>query len=93
MLHILGGVLDAVDLLFGHHGLQTSISLILFMYETPAATMEDLAALIIVASADITSTPDLFEGSDISPSISVGCATNYAISTSKNYDNHSSLHF
>ncbi|GFT84974.1 hypothetical protein TNCV_2507761 [Trichonephila clavipes] len=33
----------------------------LIVFETPMASIEDLAARIIVTSADIASTPDLFE--------------------------------
>ncbi|GFV69533.1 hypothetical protein TNCV_2779481 [Trichonephila clavipes] len=33
-----------------------------FMFETMVATVEDLVARIVVTTADLTSTPDLFEG-------------------------------
>ncbi|GFV76362.1 hypothetical protein TNCV_4076521 [Trichonephila clavipes] len=60
------------------------------MYETSVATVEDLTSWILIASADVTSTPDLFDPL----SFDIGCAMTYADATSNDsYDNHLSLHF
>ncbi|GFT52748.1 hypothetical protein TNCV_205921 [Trichonephila clavipes] len=44
-----------------NEGISSECRLKSLAYETSLATVEDITALIVVASADVISTPDLFE--------------------------------
>ncbi|GFV66729.1 hypothetical protein TNCV_1646081 [Trichonephila clavipes] len=67
--HIPKGGLETVDLLLGLHAFRTTIprisssgaNLNRLCTRTPVATEEDLTAVIVVVSADITSTPNLLK--------------------------------